>query len=290
MSEKVLIGLPWLSGKITHNVHRSDYPWLVGSCHCRSGTSIDSTTGATLGFCTHAREDHNCQRFRTYSLLSTAPTNVVWVPPLDRCWQCKQLIRFWWEIGVVDRLDTHLETRRNWGSSRAKALNTVSLRVTNSMVGFWLDECSTVDVVLYTSHSLYTNTLMLWLTAALKSITSHTLPDWLGLRYWESSAFPLGTLLNKNNVQLFPSPITGQQHGNLVLVVGTHSHQKPIVPQQIFIVLIILGFLKDILLHSNSVALGWHQTFQRQEGIFSGLHWMHPNAANLPWLDREIGQ
>ena len=113
MSQNVLIGLPLSSGfqeKITRNVHRSGYPWLVGSCHCGSSTSIDSTTGATPGFCTRAREHHNCQRFCTCSLLSTAPNNVVRVPPLDRCWQCKQLVRFWSEIGVVDRLNKHLET------------------------------------------------------------------------------------------------------------------------------------------------------------------------------------
>ena len=38
------------------------------------------------------------------------------------------------------------------------------------------------------------------------------------------------------------SPVTGQQHGNLVFIVGTHSHQEPIVSQQIFIGLLPCQF------------------------------------------------
>ena len=42
----------------------------------------------------------------------------------------------------------------------------------------------------------------------------------------------------KQGAVVILSPINGQQHWNLVLIVGTYGHQKPMVPQQIFIVLI----------------------------------------------------
>ena len=55
--------------------------------------------------------------------------------------------------------------------------------------------------------------------------------------------FSTGYIVNQKQRAVVPlSPITGQQHGNLVLVVGTHSNQKLIVPQQIFIVLIACQF------------------------------------------------
>ena len=54
--------------------------------------------------------------------------------------------------------------------------------------------------------------------------------------------FSTGYIVKQKQRAVPLSPITGQQHGNLVLVVGTHSNQEPIVPQQIFIVLIACQF------------------------------------------------
>ena len=51
--------------------------------------------------------------------------------------------------------------------------------------------------------------------------------------------FAAGHIVEHEQRAVVPlSPITGQQHGNLVFIVGTHGLQEPIVPQQIFIVLI----------------------------------------------------
>ena len=51
--------------------------------------------------------------------------------------------------------------------------------------------------------------------------------------------FAAGHIVEHEQRAVVPlSPITGQQHGNLVFIVGTHGLQEPIVPQQIFIGLI----------------------------------------------------
>ena len=48
--------------------------------------------------------------------------------------------------------------------------------------------------------------------------------------------FATGHIVEQEQRAVLPlSPITRQQHGNLVFIVGTHGLYKPIVAQQIFI-------------------------------------------------------